>query len=172
MDKGQPVVLERAGESSRELLFRLLQYSLYEESGTDGNKMNENGLFDYPWFDAYFSEPGREAWLIRDIGGKLLGFAMVNEYVQKADRGHSIAEFMVLPGFRRKGVGRQAARLCFEKHKGNWEVSPAAGSTQAERFWKSVINGYTGGRFEFSDGIFSFFSGAGETDGHKGLSER
>lgn len=152
------ILLERAGESSRELLFRLLQYSLYEESGTDGNEMNENGLFDYPWFDAYFSEPGREAWLIRNGGGKLLGFAMVNEHVQKVSRGHSIAEFMILPGCRRKGAGSEAARLCFETHRGNWEVSPAAGSSRAKQFWDSVISHYTGGRYELCDGIFSFFT--------------
>ena len=49
--------LDRAGPADRELLYRLLQYSLYEESAHDGNVMGPDGLFEYPWFDLYFTPP-------------------------------------------------------------------------------------------------------------------
>ena len=104
----QPVTAAQKGT-----LYRLLQYSLFEESAADGNCIGADGLFDYPWFDAYFSEKDREAYLIREKGtDALLGFAMINTYVQKSTAGHSIAEFMVLPGYRRKDSCRhKAARL-------------------------------------------------------------
>ena len=54
--------LDRAGPADRELLYRLLQYSLYEESAHDGNVMGPDGLFEYPWFDLYFTDPDREAY--------------------------------------------------------------------------------------------------------------
>ena len=126
--------------NQRETLFRLLQYSLYEESLTDLNEMNEEALFDYPYFDAYFAEDEREAFFIRECSTeKLLGFAMVRAH----DRRHSVAEFMVLPKYRRQRIGTQAAKVCFALHDGTWEVKPAYGSLQAKRFWQHVISTIT-----------------------------
>lgn len=151
------IVLEKAGPEGREPLFRLLQYSLYEESLFDHNQMGEDGLFAYPWFDLYFTEADREAYFIKEKQtGRLLGFAMVNTYMQKAACGHSIAEFLVLPSFRRQKVGWRAAAQCFAKHRGSWEVAPSCGSRQAYLFWERVITGYTGGRCRFAEGLFSF----------------
>lgn len=142
--------------AERDVLYRLLQYSLYEESA--GNQIGEDALFAYPWFDAYFAgNPSREAWLIRSQdGGKLLGFAMVNTCLKKAAFGHSIAEFMILPSYRRQGAGRAAALACFQRHPGTWEVSPSPGSDSAFRFWERTIRGYTGQRPRLEEGIFIF----------------
>jgi len=148
------ITLERVETEKKDTLFRLLQYSLFEESLTDLNDMNEDALFDYPWFDAYFSEPQREAYFIRESGTqKLMGFAMVREH---EDGRHSVAEFLVIPKFRRQGVGSRAAGACFALHDGLWEVKPAYGSESAKRFWQSVIDQITDqaswidGRFEFT----------------------
>ena len=40
------IVLELVKSERRDTLFRLLQYSLFEESLTDLNEMNEDALFD------------------------------------------------------------------------------------------------------------------------------
>lgn len=147
------IALERVKPEKRDTLFRLLQYSLFEESLTDLNDMNEDALFDYPWFDAYFVEPQREAYFIRERGTqKLLGFAMVRGH---EDGRHSIAEFMVIPKCRRQGVGAQAARACFALHDGLWEVRPAYGSESAKRFWQRVITEYAP-RASWQDGVFAF----------------
>lgn len=141
----------------RKTLYRLLQYSLYEESAHDGNEIGKDGLFAYPWFDAYFTEADREAYLIRSRdGGKLLGFAMVNTYLKRAASGHSIAEFMVLPQYRRQGVGHSAALACFEKHPGTWEVSPSFGSESAFCFWERTIRDYIGYPPRFEENVFIF----------------
>ena len=145
------IVLCRATPEKRDVLFRLLQYSLFEESLTDFNEMNDDALFDYPWFDAYFIEPEREAYFIRENGSdRLLGFAMVRAH---EDGRHSIAEFMVIPKYRRRGVGSQAAKACFALHNGLWEVKPAYGSEQAKRFWQKVIS-QTAEPVQWKDGMF------------------
>ena len=145
------IVLCRAMPEKRDVLFRLLQYSLFEESLTDFNEMNDDALFDYPWFDAYFIEPKREAYFIRENGSdRLLGFAMVRAH---EDGRHSIAEFMVIPKYRRRGVGSQAAKACFALHNGLWEVKPAYGSEQAKRFWQKVIS-QTAEPVQWKDGMF------------------
>lgn len=151
------ICLQKVGSNEREVLFRLLQYSLFEESATDQNSMGEDGLFSYPWFDCYFTEKEREAYFIREAGtGKLLGFVMINTCLQRTTNGHSIAEFMVLPGYRRRKIGMRAAVQCFEMHPGVWEVSPADGSEGAFQFWKNVIGEYAGEQVRYEDGIFLF----------------
>ncbi len=151
------IILKKVEETQKEILYRLLQYSLFEESLNDQNDMNEDALFEYPWFENYFTEKDREACFIKEQGSeRLLGFVMINTYMQKSSCGHSIAEFMILPKFRRKKIGKKAAIMCFEKYLGNWEVSPSCGSEQAYLFWKNVIDEYTGKNNKYEDGIFCF----------------
>ena len=150
--------LDSVKSCERDALFRLLQYSLYEESAADGNEMGSDALYDYPWFDLYFTEDSRHAYLIREEGtDRLLGFAMVKNR-EHGRAGYKIAEFMVLPGFRRRGVGQQAAALCFDRFRGDWEVSPALGSEQAYRFWERTVSAYTKGRCQWlpEEGYFTF----------------
>lgn len=155
------IKLEEVTEDKKEILFRLLQYSLYEESLGDLSDLNENALFEYPWFEHYFTEEEREAYFIKEYkADRLLGFVMINTYVQKCSHGHSIAEFMVLPKFRREHIGKKTAFRCFDRHSGNWEVSPVRGSEQAYFFWKNVIGEYTDGDCLYEDGIFCFSAAA------------
>lgn len=149
--------LERAAAPDRDLLFRLLQYSLYEESAHDGNEIGEDGLFAYPWFDGYFKDPTREAHLIRaKSGGELLGFAMVHPYPLVSPSRYSVAEFLVLPPYRRHGIGLAAARACLRAHPGIWEVSPSRGSESALCFWKRVIAAVAGKTPQIQGGVFRF----------------
>lgn len=52
------IILEKVEESKRAVLYRLLQYSLFEESLSDQNDMDEDGLFEYPWFENYLRKKG------------------------------------------------------------------------------------------------------------------
>lgn len=159
-EENMDVKLEVVEECKKDVLYRLLQYSLFEESLNDQNDMNEDGLFEYLWFENYFTEEERDAFFIKKKEtNKLLGFVMINTYVRKCDFGHSIAEFMVLPKFRRNNIGKKAAVMCFEKYPGNWEVSPSFGSKQAYLFWVNVIEAYVGKNNRYEDGIFLFSNG-------------
>lgn len=149
--------LKTVKSSEKEVFFRLLQYSLFEESLYDQNTMTKDALFDYPWFDLYFMEEEQNAYFITDQEtDRLLGFVMINTYMQKSRDGHSIAEFMILPAFRRNHIGKEAALQCFEMYPGRWEVSPSFGSRQAYLFWDNVISSFTCGNYRYEDGIFIF----------------
>lgn len=155
------ILLERVLPEKKNALFRLLQYSLFEESLTDLNDMNDEALFDYPWFDAYFIEEAREAYFIRQCGTKrLLGFAMVRRH---EDGRHSIAEFLVIPKYRRQGIGTRAAKACFALHDGLWEVKPAYGSESARLFWQQAI-AQTAEQMEWKDGMFTLWIRHKEAD--------
>lgn len=149
--------LEKVNYEEKDILYRLLQYSLFEESISDLNEMNEQAVFEYKWFEKYFSDDDRIAYFIREERtNKLLGFVMINKYLQKFKTGHAIAEFMVIPKYRRKGIGKRAAVECFNKYKGNWEVKPSYGNKSAYTFWNNTINEYTNNKNRFEDGIFLF----------------
>lgn len=149
--------LDRVKVEDKDILYRLLQYSLFEESLTDQNEMNNEAIFEYKYFDSYFKDNNREAYIIKEQEtNKILGFAMVNQYMQKSKDGHSIAEFMIVPKYRRLKIGKRVAIELFNMHKGNWEVKPSYGSVVALAFWKSVIDEYTQNDNTFEDGIFIF----------------
>ena len=151
------IILDRVTKENKDVLFRLLEYSLFEESSNDGNEMNDEAIFEYKYFDSYFTENDREAFFVREQEtNKLLGFVMINTYMQKCSSGHSIAEFMIIPKYRRKKIGKKVAFECFDMYKGNWEVSPSYGSDSAYNFWKKVIDEYTNDDNKLNDGIFVF----------------
>lgn len=151
------VKLEKVDVKEKEILFRLLQYSLFEESETDLNEMNSDALFDYDWFDNYFTDDDRCAFFIKEQQtDKLLGFVMINSFVQFCNSGHSIAEFMVIPKYRRNKIGKQVAIQIFDMFKGDWEVKPSYKSEKAYYFWKKVIEEYTKNNYEFKDELFIF----------------
>lgn len=150
------VQLERVTESTRQALWNLLQYLLFETSPSGKNVANEDGSFDYKYFSNYLTDNDRDAYLIKSKTGELMGFVMINQYLQKIKTGHSIAEFLVLPRFRRNGVGSEVAKRCFAMYPGNWEVSPADGSDSAYKFWKTVIDEVAGVDSKLEDGLFVF----------------
>ena len=151
------IILDRVTKENKDVLFRLLEYSLFEESSNDGNEMNDEAIFEYKYFDSYFTENDREAFFVREQEtNKLLGFVMINTYMQKCSSGHSIAEFMIIPKYRRNKIGKKVAFECFDMYKGNWEVSPSYGSDSAYNFWKKVIDEYTNNDNTLNDGIFVF----------------
>lgn len=154
--KPAEVRLEKVDEGSRQALWNLLQYMLFETSPSGKNVAKADGSFEYKYFDNYFTDADREAYLIKALDGELMGFVMISQYLQKVKDGHAIAEFLVLPRFRRKGVGREVAKCCFGLHPGNWEVGPADGSDAVYRFWKSVIDEATGEDNQLEDGLFVF----------------
>lgn len=151
------IYLEKAREENKNVLYRLLQYSLYEESANDLNEMNEDAIFEYQDFHSYFADDNKAAYFIRDKEtNKIFGFAMVNTYVQVFENGHSIAEFMVIPKYRKNHIGKKAVFELLDRYKGNWEVRPSYNSCGALFFWNKVVKDYTGGNYKFESDLFLF----------------
>lgn len=151
------IYLDKVGNEDREVLYRLLQYSLFEESENDLNEMNAEAIFEYKYFDRYFTDDDRDAYFIRETASnKLLGFAMVDTYMQIYDNGHSIAEYMVIPKYRRNRIGKTVAMELFNRYRGNWEVKPSFNSKKAYLFWEDVVQEYTDNNYDFKNGIFIF----------------
>lgn len=151
------VYLSKVKQEEKEILYRLLQYSLFEESENDLNEMNQEAVYEYKYFDSYFEDNNRHAFFIREKEkDKLLGFAMINEYLKKFKEGYSIAEYLVIPKYRRNKIGKKIAFEIFDKFPGNWEVSPSYNSEKAYLFWKKTIEEYTNNNCKYEDATFLF----------------
>ena len=122
------MTLRAAGPGDREVLRGLLADYLFEFDGETG---------PYPYFDAYWSEPERLPFVIED-GGEVAGLCLV----RVRDGGWSIAEFYVVPGRRRGGVGRAAVEaivtLASGAGAGHLEAKVHPENQQALPFWLSV----------------------------------
>ena len=71
------VCLKAAVPEDKEPLRNLLEKYLYEFSEWEGQDVDCNGLYGYPYLDAYWTDEKRYPFLIL-VDGKLAGFAMVN----------------------------------------------------------------------------------------------
>jgi len=144
-------------------LFVFYRYDLMPFIGAgSGGHVNEFGVIGAEG-DRNHEESGREndiwwekpgvvfAFLIR-VDGAPAGFAMV-AMPPHVTRGiqYRLCEFFVLSRFRRRGVGKAAANQVFDRFRGTWELGWAPENVPASLFWRSVVSGYTMGRFEDSE---------------------
>ena len=130
---GSHVQLVSAGIERKEVVRRLLEFNAYDFSRLDGADLDRDGVFGYRLLDQYWTDPARHAFLI-EVDGNLAGLVLVRH-----GEPSRIAEFLVLPKFRRAGVGTAAARQAFALFPGNWEIHEIAGNDQAVEFWRSAI---------------------------------
>jgi GrpB-like predicted nucleotidyltransferase (UPF0157 family)/predicted acetyltransferase len=90
---------------------------------------------DYPWLPLYGQEPGRYAYLLRDVD-RTAGFALLRDI--DADTAE-VAEFYLQPGSRRRGLGRLALQALRTRHPQAWRVEVFADRGEALAFWRSVL---------------------------------
>ena len=119
----------------KEILRNLLEKYLYESSQWEAADVNALGLYGYDWLDCYWTEPNRWAFFLR-VDGKLVGFAMVNDYqeIPGENTDYAMAEFFVMHKYRRCGVGREAAFWLFDHFPGQWQLMHHAKNAAGGRF--------------------------------------
>lgn len=63
------------------------------------------------------------------------------------DRRSDIAEFYILPCYRKKGFGKTMAFAIFDLFPGLWQVRQILAATDAITFWRTIIHEYTNGNY-------------------------
>lgn len=74
------------------------------------------------------------------------GFALVVRQ-PGSNASFRMTEFFIARGQRRRGFGRAAARLIFDRFAGDWEVVQDAANREAMGFWRNVLATYTRGDY-------------------------
>jgi len=141
------VELEPAREEESTLLANLLELYIHDLSPAFPTiQLGADGRFGYPRLASYWSEPNvRFPFLIRRAG-KVAGFVLVQRGSPLSEDPNvlDIAEFFVLRGERRSGVGARAAALLWGRLPGRWIVRVSEGNREGLQFWSRVIADYAG----------------------------
>ncbi|MGN0971196.1 MAG: GNAT family N-acetyltransferase [Aristaeellaceae bacterium] len=142
------VTLEPIRIEQKSVLVQMMELFTYDFSEFSGKDISEYGYYGYAHIDDYWNEAGRYPFFIR-VDGKLAGLVLIRSCCEYTDlpRPHCIAEFFVLRKYRRRGVGRAAARQSFDLFPGGWEVSVWPSNHAALAFWERVIRDCTGGNY-------------------------
>ena len=123
-------------------LFELYSYDFCEfvdlEIGPDG-RFRDGDL------DIYWTEPARYPLLVY-VDSRLAGFALIDGLPREsADvTVWDVAEFFILRGYRRAGIGTQVAHEVWRRFPGRWQVRVMVSNEPAYRFWHEAIKSFAG----------------------------
>ena len=148
----QAVALEVATPAAAQLLSDLLELYMLELSEIFPLEVGANGRFQYGKLSLYWSEPEKRFPFLIRSGAQLAGFVFATRgSLATDDPEHlDVAEFFVLGGYRRTGVGRQAAFLLWNRLPGQWVVRVSEANRAALPFWQTTIQQYARGMFSES----------------------
>jgi predicted acetyltransferase len=115
-------------------------------------QLGSDGRFGYPGLESYWTESAKRfAFLIKEAG-KVAGFALVtvgSPAAQEPDV-YDLAEFFVLRGHRRSGLGRRAALRLWQQLPAEWIVRCSESNPSALAFWNKVVAEFTHGTAQTS----------------------
>ena len=151
------------------VLANLLELYAHDFSEFSDLKIGVDGRFGYDPLPLYWRESNRFPFLVR-ANGDLAGFVLVQQGSQISGAGEiwDVAEFFVLRGYRRHGVGLKVAHAVWRMFTGSWEVRVADNNVAARAFWQRAVSEFTGVRAESTLAevggkrwqVFSFISNA------------
>jgi predicted acetyltransferase len=145
----EQVTIEAALPEDAALLANFLELYVHDLSEVFPIEPGPDGRFGYPKLPLFWSEPDTRFPVLVRAGVKPVGFALVTRGSPASDDPDvlDVAEFFVLRRHRRRGSGRRAAALLFDRWPGKWIVRVSEGNRGAVPFWESVVSAYTRGQF-------------------------
>ena len=137
------IELVPAAVEQESILANLLELYAHDFSEFLSLELGADGRFGYKNLPPYWSEPGRYPFLIQ-VDGRLAGFALV----KRAGTIFDMAEFFIVRGYRRLGIGRQVAHEVWKRFPGRWEVRVMERNGTALNFWQRAIAAFNGEAIE------------------------
>jgi predicted acetyltransferase len=136
-----------AGPEHESVLANLLELYQHDFSEFENVVLGEDGRFSYKHLHLYWKEPNRFPFLIR-VDERLAGFALVKQgsEVSGNESVWDMAEFFVVRGYRRRGVGTRAAHQVFRRCPGQWEIRVMPTNEAARVFWNDAVTKFVGRR--------------------------
>lgn len=120
------------------LLWDMLQTYIEELSVYAGIRPVD-GVYEYKWFDAYWTDDNRWAFWAKDDGSRA-GFALI---LHDADaNAMRVGEFYIRPEFRRTRMGEAFALALLRRFPGPWKIRQMANNKPAVAFWRRTLAPY------------------------------
>jgi predicted acetyltransferase len=158
------VAVVPAGPEQEPVLANLLELYAHDISEFHDIEIGQDGRFGYRSLSLYWSEAGRHPFLVK-VNEKLAGLILVKRGSEISGDANlwDMAEFFILRGYRKRGIGTEAAHQVWKQFPGLWEVRVMESNSQALRFWGNAISKFTGEtirptRIERGSGRWRLFS--------------
>jgi predicted acetyltransferase len=131
------------------ILANLIELYAYDFSEFMDIKLGADGRFGYKALPLYWQEPTRYPFLIL-VDGHLAGFVFVRRGSEISDDTDvwDMAEFFVMRGYRRLGIGMKIAQEVWDKFPGKWEVRVMNQNKKALGFWQRSVSEFLGQKTE------------------------
>lgn len=126
------------------VLANLIELYAHDFSEFSDLKIGADGRFGYEPLPLYWRESNRFPFLVR-ANGDLAGFVLVQQGSQVSGAAEiwDVAEFFVLRGYRRHGVGVRVAHDVWRMFTGRWEVRVTENNSVARTFWQRAVSEFT-----------------------------
>jgi predicted acetyltransferase len=134
-----------AAVEEQPVVANLLQLYAHDFSEFQNLELGFDGRFAYSQLPLYWTEPSRHPFLVR-VDDRLAGFVLVKRGSEiSGDEGvWDMAEFFVVRGCRRRGVGTEIAHSLWRQFSGMWEVRVMQANLSACGFWEHAVSAFTG----------------------------
>lgn len=137
--------LQPIARAQAPVLDRLVQLYAHDFSAHMPLALGPDGRYDVSFGDRWWTDQDHHAFFVR-WHDQLAGFALVRQgsQVTAAPDVMDVAEFFVVRGARRQGVGTQAAHALFETFPGGWEMRVRRTNRAAKTFWVQAAETFGG----------------------------
>jgi predicted acetyltransferase len=134
-----------AAPEQESILANLLELYAYDFTEFRNLEIGEDGRFGYAPLPLYWTEPDRHPFLVK-VDGKLAGLVLVKKgsELSGSPAVWDMAEFFVIRGCRRRGIGTRVAHEVWRRFPGPWEVRVMEENVSAQRFWAEAIATFVG----------------------------
>lgn len=131
------------------ILANMLELYAHDFSEFIDLKLGADGRFGYKHLPLYWQESNRYPFLIR-ANGHFTGFVFVRRGSEVSNDSDvwDMAEFFIVRGSRRRGLGMKVAHEIWKRFPGKWEVRVIDRNHKAKGFWGRAINEFLGKTIE------------------------
>ena len=120
----------------------LLELYAHDFSEFHHLELGANGRFGYPRLASYWSEPNHHPFLLK-VDAELAGLVLVRKGLDGTGV-WDMAEFFIVRGYRRRGIGMKVAHEVWRRLPGPWAVRVMESNGTALRFWERAIATFCG----------------------------
>jgi len=139
MSRPAQIEVTRATREQMPVIGNLIQLYAHDFSEFQDMQLDSTGRFEYTPLPLYWTDPNRHPFLVK-VDGEPAGFVLMRQEAGVWD----MAEFFIVRGCRRHGVGTSVAHEVWKRFPGEWEVRVMQANQAALGFWERVISGFTG----------------------------
>ena len=136
----------RASPEQEPILANLFELYAHDFSEFIELELGPDGRFGNSRLPSYWTDPGRHPFLVR-AGGRWAGFVLVRRGSEISGDAEvwDMADFFIVRGHRRLGVGKRAAHEIWRMFPGRWEVRVMGRNQGAKGFWERAAGEFVGG---------------------------